>query len=800
IKNTSHKLFEAEHMHQYELSAQISQLQALTAELKSGFMGAVEDLSRIQQGDRVLEEKVKSTQQFLEEKVADVKNSLSGFKRDLSNVLSQIQELSDKQREMQQNILQLEKQKDTNLIQNRRGQEEGLTSQISNCLSLNQEPNLMDHCFANLSHHSPFTQEQEKPSINFHITVQNLKGFFDGLHNADTEEGFKSAPSADAQHRSHLTSSTWRDNKEHSDTKLVKDNIDHFKGLERSRYNSMENGLDDSTLPTKRQNAVMELLESERVHVFYLSLILKISTMSWGPELMFNNKDRSNFHRYLQVLARKHLELVHMLQERVMKRQWQGLIGDIFTKVASNENDFLVYYAAYLKELPEYISLIQMMTVKGDTADDELRPDPYTLLFQTVQRIPEYILLLQNLLKYTEQNHPDYYLLQMSIQQFRAFISHYSLLFQYNENLLIQNKKDLKKSSLVNLYKTLASHSSQDVYSNQATTSNKDSAVYSEELQGIATPNSAVRQLVLQVRKNKQRLLDQIQPLTAQEWEPDGSKCDRQETGTNPSLFFSSDLEMRAKPSLVQSVSEREYENISNCMMEHLTGRRMMKNPTDFLASCRNLIPEYEDLIYRRLMGQGGPLGEEEPLQNISVFENCSAASSDSSLDICFLRANNYLVDHDAAGHPVQLLPRNGAGLENAGLFKQPLHRQNKAANGSTMDLPCNVNVAETYKIPLRPTLSKGGSPHLKVDKNVQLQINPSTPKGSQRNIISLQKTDMENNSPVEARKRMEIEKTVGFLPKQKEDASQTSPSEPAKKQDQKGTFKNSFRKLFKKK
>lgn len=52
---------------------------------------------------------------------------------------------------------------------------------------------------------------------------------------------------------------------------------------------------------------------------------------------------------------------------------------------------------------------------------------------------------IQNVLKFTEQEHPDYYLLLVCVQRLRVFISHYTLLFQCNEELLIQKRKKLKK-------------------------------------------------------------------------------------------------------------------------------------------------------------------------------------------------------------------------------------------------------------------------------------------------------------------------------------------------------------------
>lgn len=117
---------------------------------------------------------------------------------------------------------------------------------------------------------------------------------------------------------------------------------------------------------------------------------------------------------------------------------------------------------------------------------DESKPSLYTLLLQPVQRIPEYLLLLQvrltdalpttfhayglaenklikkdlkqrcvamtafvqGLLKQTEAEHPDYYLLLVCIQQFRSFTAQYHHLLQHNQELLLHNRKEVKRSVL----------------------------------------------------------------------------------------------------------------------------------------------------------------------------------------------------------------------------------------------------------------------------------------------------------------------------------------------------------------
>ncbi|KGL77566.1 Rho guanine nucleotide exchange factor 33, partial [Tinamus guttatus] len=191
-------------------------------------------------------------------------------------------------------------------------------------------------------------------------------------------------------------------------------------------------------MAAKRQNIALELLESERKYVINLSLILKIKARVQGPDVKRSTKERSFFPNSLRYLVQQHVDLLHALQERVLSWPRQGILGDIFLKLTNDENNGLDYYVAYLRDLPECISLIHVVILKE--VEDEIKSDLYILFFHIVQRIPEYLIHLQNVLKFTEQEHPDYYLLLVCVQRLRVFISHYSLLFQCNEDLLIQKR------------------------------------------------------------------------------------------------------------------------------------------------------------------------------------------------------------------------------------------------------------------------------------------------------------------------------------------------------------------------
>ncbi|XP_051578585.1 rho guanine nucleotide exchange factor 33 [Myxocyprinus asiaticus] len=209
--------------------------------------------------------------------------------------------------------------------------------------------------------------------------------------------------------------------------------------LWRERKNQDLKELNNST---QRQTAAQELLESESVYVSCMSLLLKANITFNGSENAIL-QDKRPFPPSLRFLIQQHLELLHLLQERVLKSQWQGIMGDVFLRLTSKESDFLDHYVSYLKELPECLSVVSLFSStksgslpESDITGDETRLSLHSLLLQPVRRISEYHTLLQNLLHQTESDHPDYYLLLVCVQQLQSFMTQYSHLLQQNQELL----------------------------------------------------------------------------------------------------------------------------------------------------------------------------------------------------------------------------------------------------------------------------------------------------------------------------------------------------------------------------
>uniref|UniRef100_A0A8C6QWD1 Rho guanine nucleotide exchange factor 33 n=1 Tax=Nannospalax galili TaxID=1026970 RepID=A0A8C6QWD1_NANGA len=814
---------ENEHIPVNNPSTQIYQLQALASELKTGFTEAMQELTRIQHGEYALEEKVKSCRCSMEEKVTEMKNSLNYFKEELSNAMSMIQAITSKQEEMQQKIeqLQQEKRRESRKVKAKKAQKEEHGSQAgpaqtqgSPFRSINvPEPVLPSEDFTNILPPQTYEKAQEPRSV--HVGDGNVKGMMGPGMNPttpETDENLKPSLSADLQPKGHHASGLWRqpkDGKDWGEEYVTKDHPDKLKEVGQGRHSSLENVLCETSLAAKRQTVALELLESERKYVINISLILKIKATFQGSDGKRNSKERSLFPGSLRYLVQQHLDLLHALQERVLKWPRQGVLGDLFLKLTNDENNFLDYYVAYLRDLPECISLVHVVVLKE--GDEEIKSDIYTLFFHIVQRIPEYLIHLQNVLKFTEQEHPDYYLLLVCVQRLRVFISHYTLLFQCNEDLLIQKRKKLKKSSMAKLYKGLASqcaNAGQDASPAVGPEVVRDSGIHSEEMlqpyPSAPSSGPAVTHLMPSVKKGQQQsLMDSMQPGKPSDWEMEGRKHERPESLMAPAQFCPAEQDVKALAGPLQAIPEMDFEPAPAEPLGNV--ERALRGPTELLPDARGFVPAaYEEFEYGgELFALPAPY-DEEPFQAPALFDNCSPASSESSLDICFLRPVSFAMEAERPEHALQPLPKSATSPAGSGAYK--LEATQAQAHGKAK--PLSRSLKEFPRAPpaegVAPRLystrsSSGGRAPLKAERAPPLgpAAAAAASRGAPRTFFPQQRSQSEKQTYLE---EMHLEDATRFCPKEERESEQTSFSDQNPRQDQKGGFRSSFRKLFKKK
>ncbi|XP_018517182.1 LOW QUALITY PROTEIN: rho guanine nucleotide exchange factor 33 [Lates calcarifer] len=575
-----------------EANLEIAQLQGLVAELREGLHAALTELCELRHRDHGLEEKLQAHQTDVDDKIMGLKNSLNTFKEELNVALFHIKDVSSRQREVQKRIelLQLENMKDIISVPHSRKSSKADVLTASGdehiCVPSQSELGVIQHFFPSLPH-------SESPQRS----------------NTSTQTSTSEQEAQPQQQRGCLSKSpAW--------------------GEVKNSRNDTETS-NSQTENNKRQRAALELLESERVYVSHLSLLLKANITFNGSEAL-TSKDKRPFPSSLRFLIQQHLELLHTLQERVLKCQWQGIMGDVFMRLTSKESDFLDFYVSYLKELPDCLSVVTVLAsssvkssaLESDIMGDESRPSLYTLLLQPVQRIPEYLLLLQGLLRQTDADHPDYYLLLVCIQQFRSFTAQYHHLLQHNQELLLHNRKEVKRSTMKQLIKTV------------------EGGIQANHIGSPYPCSSAMLEHVNQVKQSKQRLLEQIQSHRFQDWDRERdheTHCyDTEWPAQLP--FFSPDLDSRNhKPTGLGSIPESDTSERSMSCQHQLPSRPAgfrQVQPGSALADALGefLLPPDPPGMESLYEEDGGSL------HDISMFDHCSSASSDSSIDIAFVK------------------------------------------------------------------------------------------------------------------------------------------------------------------
>ncbi|XP_061079532.1 rho guanine nucleotide exchange factor 33 [Conger conger] len=720
-----------------EMSMQIAQLQALTADLKAGLAGAVQDLSSLSQSSCALEDRMRNYQRDIEEKILGVRNSLNTFKEDLSAALSQIEEVNCRHVVMQQGVEVFQAEAGRHL------------------LACQQRKNSKDSL--------------DRPR---HFPGETVPRATQDYPNVAPQHTTSSEQEVDCLQQDWTRCPGWAESQDPTDP----------QGTEESKRGRIPLKLNAIG---RRYAAALELLESERLHVSHLSLLLKANITFNGSEAV-HPKGKRPFPSCLRFLIQQHLELLHTLQERVLRFQWQGIVGDVFLRLFSKESDFLDFYVAYLKELPDCLAAVRMYSCsspaegaglfEGDVTGKDNWLPLRNLLLQPVQRIPEYLTLLQSLLKLTEADHPDYFLLLVCIQQLRAFTAQYSPLLQQSQELL--QPSTAQYSPLL-----------------QAST-----AQYSPLLQESQEPlqpgcREGRRQQQSQVRR---RAPEQRQGREPQDWAGEGAPL-----SPGPCFGGTANPWLRSFPEAAPT-----------------PGPGPGSPPPGDRAGLGVL---YED-------------GDSLANVSLSLFENGSSASSDSSLDVAFVRGA-YAAGGGHAGRP----PARGCvspdDLDPARHRPlQAVQRKSRSLNGLQLDSSICADVAFA-EFPGTPrTRGPLTGPHGRLERQPSRGSAGGKP---QRSVSPLQRPELQDlqwdghqgaPAPLSPQTTAAKPQTTAAKPQHSptaplyrpllvslqdcgpqawgEDARRTrgseenprSFSERSRKEDQKGGIRSSFRKLFKKK
>ncbi|KAG5682621.1 hypothetical protein PVAND_011963 [Polypedilum vanderplanki] len=190
-------------------------------------------------------------------------------------------------------------------------------------------------------------------------------------------------------------------------------------------------------LQLKRRHIISAIVHSENSYILSLERLVKDYKKPLeesNPPIMNNSKTSILFHRVPEILQ-CHLLLRIALSECIRNWDRDEKIGDVFisfmtqSKGAFSKTHVLDVYSGFINNFSNAMDLAKVETkrksafadflnVKQISAHDRL--SFFGLMVKPVQRFPQFILFLQDLLKHTPQGHHDRMALQMALTQLES--------------------------------------------------------------------------------------------------------------------------------------------------------------------------------------------------------------------------------------------------------------------------------------------------------------------------------------------------------------------------------------------
>lgn len=251
------------------------------------------------------------------------------------------------------------------------------------------------------------------------------------------------------------------------------------------------------------------------------------------------------------------------------------------------------------------------------------------------------------------------------------------------------------------------------------------------------------------MKKSQQQGVESMQGTLQSEWESDSRRHERPENVMTPSQFSEQDLKALAVS--LQAFPEVEY-NAPSSDMKGNPERLRRASVAGLLQDSTSFAPDYEDFEYRGdSYTMPGPY-EEESSQNLAIFETCSPASSESSIDICFLRPVNFTTEPERTEHTVQPLPKSCAPVSSSTYKRDVFRSKGKQLSRSLKEFPRSGTEGMSSR--LYSTRSSSGSRlQDKQERGFQSHMAPASSRSSQRNYFPPQRGAGEKQSFLEVRR-----------------------------------------------
>lgn len=205
---------------------------------------------------------------------------------------------------------------------------------------------------------------------------------------------------------------------------------------------------DSDLKQARRKKVVREILETEKSYCSGLWLLLDHFIDSIRrSRLVTEDVLGIMFTSSLEEIYKSHCDLLQNLEIRFINWSQSSCIGDIFADVFRSHNcPIFQQYQMYIRNFSS--SLVKIHKMCNGSADffnllkvleeDQKcnRLDITSFLLTPVQRIPRYVLLLKQLLRFTSPAHDDWILISCSLQDLGTFLNRLNSSIEHSINLV----------------------------------------------------------------------------------------------------------------------------------------------------------------------------------------------------------------------------------------------------------------------------------------------------------------------------------------------------------------------------
>jgi hypothetical protein len=177
----------------------------------------------------------------------------------------------------------------------------------------------------------------------------------------------------------------------------------------------------DRKMKNKRDNVIAEIISTEKTYVERLQAVMDVYVVPCRLSGSLSAKDIVDQFGYWDVILGVHTELFEsMHKQNAMGTLKIGELFERFTHYLKVYKEYLVNYTPALTKRGElmtknkkFVDLVEKGQMDPRSAGQNLE----SLLVGPVQRIPRYKMLLEQVLKYTKKDDPEYAIIEGSLQK-----------------------------------------------------------------------------------------------------------------------------------------------------------------------------------------------------------------------------------------------------------------------------------------------------------------------------------------------------------------------------------------------